>query len=889
MSASEIREAYLSFFERQGHRRVPSDSLLPSNDPSLLFTSAGMVQFKPLYVAKERPYTRATSCQRCLRTSDIEQVGQTGRHLTFFEMLGNFSFGDYFKESTIAYAWEFLTKVLRLDPKLLQVSVFEQDDEAARLWRKFVSPDRIVEFGDEDNYWPPGSALKTWSGPNGPCSEIFYDFGPQYCGFSPACSRPGEHECERFREIWNLVFPQFIRNQAGDNPAMAAPGIDTGLGLERLAAVMQQKGSIFETDLFEPIMMQARELMRITDGRNRAEVTRATRIVADHVRAAAFMISDGILPSNEGRGYVLRRLIRRAVRQTALFGEPNPVVSALLPVVVRQMGQAYPEIQERERDIHGTLAAEEQRFIETLQRGLEELNKERAAARGPLSGERAFFFYDTFGFPRELTEDIWVREMRLPLSAGFETEYGKALLAQQERARAAWKGPGGRVLTDLHHALAQELGATPFMGYQTLAGTASTRGLIKLAEGGGEGLRAKEAKAGETVEVILDQTPFYAESGGQVGDRGRLVYPGGQAEVLDVKKPLGGMFIHTVRILQGTLTEGLEVRMEVDAPRRAATQRHHTATHLLHAALHRIVGRQATQAGSLVAPERLRFDFMSAKALDGEKLRAIESMVNGKILENVPVVTQETTLVEAKRRGAQALFGEKYGDQVRMVEIAGFSLELCGGTHVDATGAIGPFVVVAESAVASGVRRVEALAGDAALTFLSGQREKLERLAALLKCASQDVELRITRLLEERRELQNTIDRMKGQQAQQELAGQLAGATELHGVNVLITEALVEDPGALRTLADQALDKLREGVAVIGSRGPDKWYLIARVSKALAKRVDAGELVKAAAAAAGGTGGGKPEMAQAGGKDPAKLPVGLQKAREFLDARLGGS
>jgi len=566
------------------------------------------------------------------------------------------------------------------------------------------------------------------------------------------------------------------------------------------------------------------------------------------------------------------------------------------------MGKDYPEIAERGETIASTIETEEQRFIETLHRGLEELNKEREAARGPLSGDRAFFLYDTFGFPRELTEDIWVREMNLPLSPGFDHEYHAALAAQQERARVAWKGSGSRQLSDLHHNLAQELGATTFVGYGQLSATARVAALIKVNGEGGEGpfdstqgperakrvegVRVKQAEPGETVGVVLERTPLYAESGGQVADRGRLTFAGGAGEVLDVQKPLGGMFIHTVRLVSGTLVEGAEVRAEVDAPRRAAVERHHTATHLLHAALHRVVGKGATQAGSLVAPDRLRFDFMSLRAVEPEKLKAIEDMVSGKILENLAVVTCETTLEDAKRRGAMALFGEKYGTHVRMVEIADFSRELCGGTHVGATGAVGPFVLVAESAVASGVRRIEALAGSAALAVLSGQRELLEQSAALLKCAPKDVKARIEKLLEERRQLENALRELKGRKAQQGLAGQLAGATKIHGVNVLITEAEVEDPAALRTYADQALDKLREGVVVIGSRGADKCYLIARVSASLVKRVRAGDLVKEAAAAVGGTGGGKPEMAQAGGKDPAKLPDALARAREFLNAKL---
>jgi len=891
MTSAELRETYLKFFEARGHRRVPSDSLLPSNDPTLLFTSAGMVQFKPYYVAKEKPFATATSSQRCFRTNDIDQVGMTGRHLTFFEMLGNFSFGDYFKEGAIAYAWEFLTQVLKLDPKLLYMSVYDGDDDAEAIWRKLVPDVRIVKFGNEDNYWPAGSVLDTWAGPNGPCSEIYYDFGAKFCA-DPAhpCDRPGVHECDRWIEIWNLVFPQFMRSTAtGENPPMAKPGIDTGMGLERVLTALQDRDSLFETDLFEPRARGAAALMKQKEASPVA--VRARRIVADHVRASAFLVSDGVLPSNEGRGYVLRRLIRRAVRQTALFGEAFPVVSSLVPAVVKVMSPAYPELAERERVIADTILAEEKRFIETLHHGLHELEKERSASSGrPLTGTRAFYLYDTFGFPKELTEDIWVREMKLALSPKFEAEYKGALEEQQERARAAWKGSGARALGDLYHALSQECPLTVFTGYEALSGPAKVLAIVKLGgEGGREGVRAAAAEAGETVDVVLNTTPLYAEAGGQVADRGKLVWEGGEGEVADVQKPLGSVVVHTVRVTKGRLAEGAQVRAEVDAARRLATARHHTATHLVHAALRSHVGKSATQAGSLVAPDRLRFDFMSQKAVDPGILRLIEETVNARVLESRPVETAVLTLKEAKERGAMMLFGEKYGDKVRLVEIPEVSRELCAGTHVSSTSVIGPFVITDESAVASGVRRIEALAGGPAIEALRAQRDAVERAAALLRCPPRDLEARVGKMVEEHRELEQALATARRDKAAKGLSAKMGDAALIGGVTVLMAEAEAENPAALRELADRALDGLKEGIVLLGARGEGKCHLIVRVSAGLANRVGAAEVVRAAAAAVGGSGGGKPEMAQAGGREPEKMPEAFARAREFLETKLARS
>jgi len=895
MKSAEIRKSFLGFFGARGHKVVASDSLVPANDPTLLFTVAGMVQFKPLFVAKDKPYARATSCQRCIRTNDIERVGSTDRHLTFFEMLGNFSFGDYFKEGAIEYAWEYLTKVLKLDSARMYITVFEKDDDAERIWRKFVPAERIIRLGNEDNYWPAGSVLDTWAGPNGACSEIFYDFGAKHC-MDPKhpCAKPGVHDCDRWREIWNLVFPQFMRNSAsGENPPMPKPGIDTGMGFERVVAAMQGKDSIFETDLFAPLFTRLADIIpHAGKGELPFPVLRARRIISDHTRSAVFLVSDGIIPSNEGRGYVLRRLIRRAVGQGYLHGgkefKGRPIASTLVPAVVDVMGDTYPEIRERQEAVTGIIRDEEERFLETVERGMVELEKMVETQRGtPLSGERAFFLYDTYGFPMEMTRDIWAQEKGLKLSTDFDGECRRALEVQQERARAAWKGSGGRALGDLYHALANELGATPFLGYQHMSLRAKVVAVVRRGSEGKEGVRVKEARAGETVDVILDRTPFYAESGGQVTDTGKLLLPGDKAEVLEVQKPVGGMFVHTVRVAGGTLAEGAEVGAEVDSARRWSIMRHHTATHLIHAALRQVVGSSATQAGSLVAPDRLRFDFASGKAVTGEQLRAIEEMVNAKVLENLPVTVWETSIDEAKKRGAMALFGEKYGEHVRMLEIADYSRELCGGTHVPSTGHIGTVIIVSESAVAAGVRRIEAVAGTAALAMVFAQREDLGKAAALLKCPPTELVSRVEKMMGDHRALEDNLGAFKSKVARQDLEKRFSGATEIGGVKVLMTEAEADNPAVLRDLADRALEELKEGVVVIGSRGEGKCHIVARVSPALAKRVTAGELVKAAAEAVGGSGGGKPEMAQAGGKLPGKLPEALARARELLVSKLG--
>lgn len=893
MKSEELREQFLSFFESKGHVRVPSDTLLPSNDATLLFTSAGMVQFKPLYVSKNKPYTRATSCQRSVRTTDIERVGTTARHLTFFEMLGNFSFGDYFKEDAIAFGWEFLTKILCLDPARLHMSIYDQDLETGNIWAKYPLENPIVRFNDEDNYWPAGSVLPSWSGPNGPCSEVYFDFGPSACaraGHSNPCFQPGVHECDRFVEIWNLVFPQFMRDPTtGENPPMAKPGIDTGMGLERISAAVQGKETMFETDIFLPLIEQVAEQLHLSSSmKDSGLLRRAQRIIADHSRAAAFIVCDGVTPSNEGRGYVLRRIIRRAVRQTALFGEACPVVSVLIPLLVSKMSPVYPELEERAKTIIETILAEEVRFIDTLQRGLEELEKERGDNSGALLGDRAFYLYDTFGFPRELTVDIWTKEMKQPLSSSFDVEYENALEAQQGRARAAWKGSGARTLSTIHHSLARELGATKFVGYEVLRGQSHIAAVIGEADDGRrDNIRVKTGEAQDTVEVVLASTPFYAQSGGQVSDMGRIVWDGGEGDVLDVQKPTGNMFIHTVRARRGIISKGITVHTEVDSVRRHAIERNHTATHLLHAALHKYVGRNATQAGSLVSPERLRFDFMAARPVDTGCLRAIELFVNEAIIQNIFVKTSEVSLDDAKRKGAMMLFSEKYGTTVRIVEIGEVSRELCGGTHVLATGAIGPFVILSESGVASGVRRIEAISGLASLAEIALQRKSLDDASAILHCTQEELEAKITKLIEDRKRLAQTLKDAKALGAKSMLTGGIAEASKLGGISVLITETSGLEPAALREMADNALSRLSEGVVVMGSATEGRAHILARVSKGLISRVSAIEIVNVAASTLGGSGGGKPEMAQAGGKNPEMVALALTRAREFLAGKFG--
>ncbi|WP_324717579.1 alanine--tRNA ligase [Carboxydochorda subterranea] len=870
MTARELREAYLGFFEGKGHVRLPGSSLIPKGDPTLLLTGAGMVQFKPYFLGTAEPsYRRVTTCQRCVRTADIDRVGMTARHGTFFEMLGNFSFGDYFKREAIAWAWEFVTGVLEIDPERLWVSIYRDDDEAFDLWHREIglSPERIVRLGKEDNFWEIGV------GPCGPSSEIYIDRGPQYgCG-QESC-RPG-CDCGRFLEFWNLVFIQYHKDEQGQYHPLKRTGIDTGMGLERMLAILQGVETIFETDEVRQILDQAAAIVGRTYGEE-AHADRTIRILVDHGRSATFMAMDGIVPGNEGRGYVMRRLIRRASRYAWLMGIHEPLWARLAGAVVEAMGHAYPELAERRELILRVLESEERRFLSTLETGLSVLDQMLASrggqAPGRIGGEEAFRLYDTYGFPLELTEEIAGER-----GVEVDLEGARALLeAQRERARAArrtygYLGSGTEALAEALEGLSSE-----FVGY----GQGRAEAVVAAVLVGGE--RRSLAQAGQEALVVLDRTPFYAEGGGQVADTGSLRWPGGVASVLDVQRPLADAIVHRVRVEEGRLAEGDRVEASVDWERRMRTARHHTATHLLHRALRSVLGEHATQAGSLVAPDRLRFDFNHFEALSPEQLGRIEEEINRRVLDDLPVVPVETTVEAALAQGAMALFGEKYGERVRMVDIGeGYSRELCGGTHVRRTGEVGLVHIVEETGVAAGVRRVEAVAGEAALEYLRRRERQWRQVAGKLQVGPEELVQQVERLLEQQKASQAEIERLQAKLLAQ-YAGRLAARAERVGSAALVVERLEGlDAPALRALGDRLREALGSCVVFLASPSDGKVLFVSMTSPELARvGVHAGEIVKAAARAAGGDGGGRPELAQAGARDLSRVDEALHAARQ---------
>ncbi len=856
MKGREIRKAFLDYFARNGHEIVPSSSLVPADDPTLLFTNAGMVQFKRVFLGEEeRPYRRAASCQKCMRAggkhNDLENVGYTARHHTFFEMLGNFSFGDYFKAEAIAYAWEFLTRELGLPREKLYATVFREDDEAAELWRKIAGlpAERIVRLGEKDNFWAMGD-----TGPCGPCSEIVYDQGEEAgCG-QPDCG-PG-CDCDRFLEIWNLVFMQYERDESGVLKSLPRPSIDTGMGLERIAAVLQGVPSNYDTDLFAGIMEGIAEL----SGRaykEGGEITAAFRVIADHLRASVFLIADGVVPSNEGRGYVLRRIIRRAERFGRLLGLNEPFLFRLVSRVVDEFGDFYPEIRRAERAAEKILEIEESRFQETLARGLElleeELKRLSAEGRRIIPGEVIFKLYDTYGFPQDIVRDV-------ALSRGFELDmegFERAMAEARERSRRSWKGRLATV-PEVFKKLAEDLGETPFVGYESLSPGAEVLALVKDSE------EVAEARAGEEVLAIFSRTPFYSEGGGQVADTGLVLAPGLKAEVQEARR-FGGLMVHVLRVKEGCLRKGMQVHLEVLSDRRAATARHHTATHLLHAALRRVLGEHVRQAGSLVAPDRLRFDFTHFEPLTLEEIRAVEEMVNARIRDNLPVEARVVSFKEAQAMGALALFGEKYGERVRVIKIGDFSLELCGGTHVQRTGDLGYFKIISEGSVSAGVRRIEALAGEPAVKWVFGLEDERRQLAALLKCSPSELGRRVEGLLERVRKLEEEITRLKRGEVRKALEEKLAEVQEVSGVKVLCAEVPARNPAELREMGDFFRDKLGSGVIFLYSVQDGRVQMVAMVTRDLSGRIPAGRLMQLVAPVVGGRGGGRPEMAQGGG------------------------
>jgi len=877
MTASEIREKFLKFFEGHGHAIVPSSSLIPKDDPTLLFTNSGMVQFKNCFLGLEdRGYSRAASSQKCVRAggkhNDLENVGYTARHHTFFEMLGNFSFGDYFKKESIAWGWEFLTVNMGLPKDKLWITIYKDDDEAFEIWNKEmgVPAERIVRMGMESNFWMMGE-----TGPCGPCSEILYDQGPEVgCG-RPECSV--ECDCDRHLEIWNHVFTQFDRDKDGNFHPLPKPNIDTGMGLERLAAVVQGVRSNYETDLFTPIIAGIAGICGRAYGAN-AEADVSMRVIADHSRAVTFLIGDGVLPSNEGRGYVLRRILRRAARHGKLLGIDRPFLHEVVSLVVTVMREAYPDVIDKESYIKKVVINEEQRFIETLDTGLRILGEEVARIqeehRQIIPGEVVFKLYDTFGFPVDLTADI-VRKDGLSLDMeGFEA----AMEAQREKARESWKGSGEQAVADSYKKLSVRGIATEFIGYHGVTeATARVTAILK------KDAEVEELAAGENGEIFVAETPFYGEKGGQVGDTGVITGDDGALfEVWDTQCPTDTLITHIGKMKEGRIRVGDLVQLRVDEAARRATEAHHSGTHVLNAALRKILGDHVKQAGSSVTPERLRFDFTHFSRIEAEELDAIENIANDYIRRNAEVNTRVLPKEEAMKTGAAAVFDEKYSDNVRVVKMGDFSMELCGGTHVNRTGDIGALKVIGESAVAAGVRRIEAVTGAEAIKYFKAVEAELKKSAGLLRTHPLEVTERVDRLLKHQRELEREIEALKGKLAARDSADLIGRAREIKGVKVLATTVEAPDVKTLRDFGDKLRDKLASGVILLGARVEGKAMLLCMVTKDLTGRYHAGNVIKAVAPLVGGSGGGRPDMAQAGGPQPENLERALAKLEELI-------
>lgn len=860
MTGNEIRKAYLDFFESKKHLKLHSFSLVPENDPSLLLIGAGMAPLKPYFTGKLVPPSyRVTTSQKCIRTGDIDNVGRTARHHTFFEMLGNFSFGDYFKKEAITWAWEFLTEVLELDTNKLYVTVYPEDEEAYDIWHNIVglADERIFKL--EDNFWEIGE------GPCGPDSEIFYDLGPERgCG-KPTCNVGCD--CDRYLEIWNLVFTQFNKTKDGSYEPLEKKNIDTGAGLERLASVIQQKESNFETDLLFPIMQRVIDVCH--GDYNNKEQKIAVKVIGDHIRAVTMMIGDGILPSNEGRGYVLRRILRRAVRFGRVLGIEEAFLADLVDIVIDMYKEAYPELAERKELIKTVIATEEAQFSATLAQGLELLNAmiEDADGTGVLAGEKVFKLYDTFGFPVELTEEI-VQEHGMTIDHdGFDKE----MKAQQERARAARAKVSAKVATPDTTGLDQSA---------LVKDENAVNARVVLI--GIDGAAVERAEKDTAITIILDKTPFHAEGGGQIGDTGYITGPSGKAEVTDTKSLANGLTYMIAIVTEGSLSKGDEVDITVDKVRNLDIARNHTATHLLQAALRKVLGTHVNQAGSLVTPERLRFDFTHFSPMTNEELTEVEKEVNRQIMKNVDLEIEEMPVDDAIKKGAMALFGEKYGDIVRVVNVPGFSCELCGGSHVSNTSVIGSFRIVGESGTGTGIRRIEAVTGKAAHERAVADAVLLQEAATLLKSKEADIPAKIEQLLTALKEAEREVAQLSHKLATSSLDDILAAKEEIHGVSVTAASVTVDSAEGLRDMADMVLDKVG-GIVLLGAVQGDKVSFVCKVDKELTKQgYHAGKIVKAAAVAAGGGGGGRPDMAQAGGKDPQKLEEALKAGKEAV-------
>ena len=871
MKTDDLRQCYLDFFRERGHVIERSDLVVPSNDPTLLFTSAGMVQFKPYYTGEAPvPYRRAATSQKCLRAggkaNDLDEVGKTSRHMTFFEMLGNFSFGDYFKREAIEWAWDFVTNVVKFPEDKVWITVFTDDDEAYDIWEKEIGIPgaRIHRMGAKDNFWGPAGD----TGACGPCSELHFDRGAHL----GADATPEHDPNERFIEFWNLVFPQFDQQPDGSRPPLKNRGIDTGMGLERLAALIQKVDTVFDIDSIAQIIAATETMASEKYAKNPVPF----RVIADHIRALSFMIADGVLPSNEGRGYVERRLLRRAARFGREIGLEKPFLHKLVDTVGEIMGHQYPELREKQRQIEKLIHTEEERFGSTLARGMDVLREVFAEldTQGSklVPGDRLFKLHDTFGFPLDLATDIAEDNGYQVDREGFQ----KAMTRQKEKARSAWAGSGEEALPAVYRTTADEFGATSFIGYDSTEANATIKAIIK------NGARVESLSVDDEGDIILDATPFYAESGGQVGDKGTLEAAEGTAHVLDVKAPIAKMRLHKVKVTQGSLKVGDTVKAQVDATARRATEAHHTATHLLQAALRDILGEHVHQAGSLVNPDYLRFDFTHFEGIDRDRLQDIERMVNGYIRTDSPVTWKQLPIDQAREAGAMALFGEKYEDIVRMVSVADISKELCGGCHVSATGVIGYFKILNESSIASGVRRIEAVCAEASAEAIQARERAAQDAAQMVKASVLDLPQRVSALQDEIKKLQREVSKWKQAAATGGGADYIANVQDLNGIKLLAAEVDGQDAEGLRLLMDKLRDQIQSGVVVLGSAVDDKVALCVGVTKDLTGKVKAGDIVKQLAPIVGGGGGGRPDMAQAGGKFPEKLPEAIAKAPEVV-------
>ena len=888
-SLADIRATYLDYFESKGHTKVESSPLVPRNDPTLMFANSGMVQFKNVFTGAEtRPYRRATTAQKSVRAggkhNDLENVGYTARHLTFFEMLGNFSFGDYFKPDAIAFAWELVTRHFDLPKDKLLVTVYHEDDDAAALWKKVAgfSDDKIIRIKTDANFWRMGE-----TGPCGPCSEIFIDLGDKIPGGPPGTP---DEDGDRFLEFWNLVFMQFEEQPGGKRINLPKPSVDTGMGLERMASILQGKHSVFETDLFMALIGATADLVKVNP---EGDQKPSFRVIADHLRATSFLIADGVLPGNEGRGYVLRRIMRRGMRHAHMLGAKEPLIYKLVPELVKQMGTAYPELVRAEPLITETLKLEESRFKQMLDRGLKLLDEETGKLKKDeaLPGAVAFKLYDTFGFPLDLTQDVLRGRGQKVDVTGFETSMAK----QKAEARKAWAGTGETGTDKLWFELRDELGATDFLGYSTERAEGQIKALVE------KGTRVADAKTGTDIEIIVNQTPFYAESGGQMGDTGTFTTASGAViKINDTQKQADTVWVHHGYVEKGTVKTGDMVAMEVDGERRSNLRAHHSATHLLHEALRRKLGPHVTQKGSLVAPDRLRFDFSQPTPIPAQALAEIETEVNRRVRQNEEVVTRLMSPQEAEAKGAMALFGEKYGDEVRVLFMGGkeekgekgkefFSVELCGGTHVKRTGDIAVFKIVSENAVSAGVRRIEALTGQAAIDYYNHEEKTLRDAAEALKTTTADLPARVAQLLEERKKLEKEVADLRRQSALGG-GGSSAGAApvpkQISGVN-FVSRVLIDIPAKdLKPMADAFKAQVKSGVIALAASFEDKVSIVVAVTDDLTKKFSAVDLVKAGAEPVGGKGGGgRPDMAQAGGTDTSAMPQAIAAIEKALQAK----